>query len=116
MAGLFDGTRLQRPVTCAVCGKPLADCKCPRDAGGKVLLPKDQIATVRLEKRPGGKVVTTVSGLDASATDLDGLLKQFKSRCAAGGTVQDGQVQLQGGHRTPVDEALKAAGFRVKLK
>ena len=34
MPGLFDGTPLVRPVTCQRCGKPLADCRCPRDAAG----------------------------------------------------------------------------------
>jgi translation initiation factor 1 len=114
--GLFDGTPLQRPVTCAVCEKPLIDCSCPRDAAGNVLLPKDQTATLRLEKRPGGKLVTTINGLDARATELDALLKQLQSRCAAGGTVQDGRIQLQGDHRTAVAESLKSAGFRVKQK
>ena len=114
--GLFDGTKFERPVTCDVCEKPLADCACPRDAAGSVLLPKDQTAAVRLEKRPGGKVVTAVVGLDPSATDLAALLKQLQSRCAAGGTVQDGQVQLQGDHRDAVVAALRSSGYRVKPK
>lgn len=116
MPGLFDGTPLQRPVTCETCNKSLTDCTCPRDAAGTVLLPKDQTAIVRLEKRPGGKLVTAVSGLDPAATDLPALLKQLQSRCAAGGTVQDGQVQLQGDHRDAVAAALQTAGFRVKQK
>jgi translation initiation factor 1 len=114
--GLFDGTKFERPVTCEACGKPMTECKCPRDSSGNVLLPRDQTATVRLDKRPGGKLVTTVAGLDPSATDLAALLKQLRSRCAAGGTVQDGQVQLQGDHRDAVAAALNIAGFQVKQK
>jgi translation initiation factor 1 len=116
MAGLFDGTPLERPVTCEVCGKALAECQCPRDASGKVLLPAQQTAVVRLEKRPGGKVVTLVEGLEPKATDLEGLLKKLKARCAAGGTVQDGTLQIQGDHRPAVGEALRQAGFRVKVR
>lgn len=116
MAGLFDGTRLQRPVTCEVCGKPLADCRCPRDAAGKVLLPAQQTATVRLEKRPGGKIMTVVEGLDPQASDLESLLKQLKTRCAAGGTVQDAQLQIQGDHRTTIGDFFRAAGYHVKTR
>lgn len=113
MAGLFDGTRFERPVTCEVCGKAMAECACPRDAAGKVLPPEKQTAIVRLEKRPGGKVVTTVEGLDPHASDLDALLKLLKGRCAAGGTVQDGAIQIQGDHRPAVEEVLRGRGYRA---
>lgn len=116
MAGLFDGTRFQRPVTCAVCEKPLAECRCPRDASGQVLLPSQQTAVVRLEKRAGGKVVTLLEGLDPKASDLEGLLKQLKGRCAAGGAVQEGLIQLQGDHRQVVAEVLASKGYRVKVR
>ena len=116
MAGLFDGTSLQRPVTCEVCEKPLADCQCPRDASGRVLLPCQQTAVIRLEKRPGGKIVTVVGGLDAKASRLDNLLKQLKNRCAAGGTVQDGLLLIQGDHRDAVSEILRTAGYSVKIQ
>ena len=116
MAGLFDGTRFQRPVTCEVCGKPLAECKCPRTAAGDVLLPSQQTAIVRLEKRPGGKLVTMVEGLDPLASALDALLKQLKTRCAAGGTVQTGVIQLQGDHRPAVEQMLRTQGYRVKVR
>lgn len=115
MAGLFDGTRFERPVTCAVCQKPLAECGCPRDAAGKVLLPSQQSAVVRLEKRPGGKVVTVVEGLDPQASDLAGLLKQIKGRCAAGGTVDAGAIHIQGDHRQVVAQMLGNEGYRVKM-
>lgn len=107
---------MQRPVTCEVCEKPLADCRCPRDAAGKVLLPNQQTAVVRLEKRPGGKVVTVIAGLDPKATDLDALLKELKTRCAAGGTVQTGTLQIQGDHRPAAGEFLSSAGYRVKIR
>jgi translation initiation factor 1 len=116
MAGLFDGTPLQRPVTCEVCEKPSTDCRCPRDASGEVLLPSQQTAVVRLEKRAGGKVVTVIEGLDPKASDLEALRKKLKSRCAAGGTVQDGIVQIQGDHRPAIAEVLGNEGYRVKVR
>lgn len=130
MAGLFDGTPLERPVTCEVCGKPLPksaarpqgrrnddsepSCRCPRDASGKLLPPAKQTARIRMEKRSGGKWVTVIAGLDPCASDLGDLLRQFKQRCAAGGSVQDDAILIQGDHRESAAELLAAAGYRVK--
>jgi translation initiation factor 1 len=113
MAGLFDGTSLQRPVTCERCGKALLACICPRGADGKVLLPKDQPARVRREQRRG-KVVTVIAGLDPKASDLAGLLKQLKTTLGAGGTVADGEIEVQGDHRDKVVAWLIKKGYPAK--
>ena len=105
---------MERPVTCEVCGKKLAECACPRSTTGKVVLPKDQPARVRRERRAGGKWVTVVSGLDVAATDLSSLLKKLKSECAAGGGVSGGNVEVQGDHRERVVELLKKMGYPAK--
>lgn len=114
MAGLFDGTPLERPVTCERCGQPRESCRCPRDAAGNVLLPHEQTARVRLEKRRKGKSVTTITGLDPAASDLVGLLRELKQRCGTGGTVADAALELQGDQRQPVAEALQAMGYKVR--
>lgn len=113
MSGLFAGTPLERPVTCERCEKPLAQCTCPRGGDGRVLLPKDQPARVRREKRRG-KSVTVIAGLDPTATDLAALAKQLRSSLGAGGTVSDGEIELQGDHRDKVVERLKALGYPAK--
>lgn len=112
--GLFDGTPLERPVTCEVCGKELAACRCPRNAAGKVTLPKDQAARVRRERR-NGKWVTVVTGLDPAATDLPALLKRLKTECAAGGAVTEDGVEVQGDQRERVAAMLRGMGYGVKL-
>jgi len=114
MAGLFDGTSLERPVTCEVCGQALDACTCPRDGSGRVCRPQDQPARVQREKRRG-KWVTVVSGLDADATDLKGMLKRFRQACSAGGKVTADGVELQGDHREQILEALRAAGYPAKV-
>lgn len=114
MSGLFDGTPLERPVTCGVCGKVRAECRCPRTADGGVLLPKDQPARVRCERRGGGKTVTIVTGLDPAASDLPGLLKRFKALCAAGGTVTEDGFEIQGDHREGIVAALREIGYPAK--
>ena len=111
--GLFDGTSLEQPVTCEVCGETTEQCACPRDADGKVLLPRDQPARVQREKRRG-KWVTVISGLDPSASDLPTMLKQFKQRCATGGGLRDDGFELQGDHRNVLVEQLKQMGYPAK--
>ncbi|MEM9754198.1 MAG: translation initiation factor, partial [Planctomycetota bacterium] len=109
----FDGTALQRPVTCAKCEKTMDACDCPRDAAGDVKMPADQPARVLREKRRG-KWTTVVTGLDPVATDLPALLKQFKTKFATGGTTRNDGIELQGDVRDKVIEALSSKGYPTK--
>jgi len=113
MAGLFDGTDLQQPVTCAVCGKALDQCVCPRNAGGEVCRPADQPARVRREKRRG-KWVTVVYQLDPAATDLKALAKLLKQKCSAGGSDTADGVEVQGDHRDKIIRILVDMGYPAK--
>ncbi len=114
MSGLFAGTPLERPVTCEACGRTLAECSCPRDAAGRVLLPSNQPARVRREKRSGGKTVTIVTGLDPVASNLIEMLRELKTKCATGGSAAHEHIKLQGDHRETVIEYLKAKGYPAK--
>jgi len=111
--GLFDGTPLQRPVTCERCGKTLGQCACPRDAAGAVRLPQDQPARVSRERRRG-KWTTVVGGLDPAASDLAAMLRRFQQQRSAGGTLRDDGFELQGDHRDAVVAALRALGYPAK--
>ena len=121
MPGLFSGTPLERPVTCERCEKPLAECRCPREAGGGgVVLPRDQAVRVQRERRRD-KVVTVVRGLRAGpddAPDLPAFLKTLKARFGSGGTLaRDGgtdTLELQGDHRDKVVEYLRSLGYPAK--
>jgi translation initiation factor 1 len=114
MPGLFAGTPLERPVTCEVCGKVLAECRCPRGGGGRVVRARDQSPRVRRERRAGGKWMTVVEGLDPVATDLGALLARLKAECAAGGGVREGRVEVQGDQRERVVGLLRAMGYAAK--
>ncbi len=114
MPGLFDGTPLERPVTCEVCGLALDACACPRDADGQVRRPQDQPVRVAREKRRKGKAVTIIRGLDPVASDLPALLARLKTTCAAGGTISDGAIELQGDHRPRVVTLLQELGYPAR--
>jgi translation initiation factor 1 len=112
---LFSGTPFDRPPTCDRCGRPESECDCPPTVVEPVrLAPEAQTARLRLEKRPRGKVVTAVVGLDSEGNDLAGLAATLKARCGTGGTVKDGSIELQGDHLASAEAALKAIGYRVK--
>lgn len=42
------------------------------------------------------------------------MLKQFKSLCAAGGTIAEDRIEIQGDHRERVLTALKGLGYPAK--
>jgi translation initiation factor 1 len=69
---------------------------------------------MRDRKRRKGKTVTVISGLKHDPATLDALLKSLKQQCGAGGTVKDGELEIQGDHRERVAAALSAMGYQVK--
>ncbi len=114
MAGLFDGTSLERPVTCSTCERALADCQCPKNAKGEVVLPKDQPIRIRREKRRG-KFVTVIAGFDPAASDMRGILARLKSACAAGGTINNDTIEIQGDQRDRLLKLIQELGYSAKL-
>jgi translation initiation factor 1 len=121
MGGLFAGTDLEQPVTCAHCGR--AGCVCPTNAAGEPCPPGLQSPRVRREKRRG-KWNTIIAGVQAGpgATpgpgDLKPLLKTLRTGLGTGGGLSDGkagpEIVLQGDHRDAVVERLVALGYRAK--
>jgi translation initiation factor 1 len=69
---------------------------------------------LRLERRASGRVVTAVSGLPGSQSEVAALARELKSACGAGGTVKDGVLELQGDQRDRIEAALTARELRFK--
>jgi translation initiation factor 1 len=115
MGRLFAGTPWDRPPTCERCGKPEKDCNCPALVVEPVRLPPEsQTARLRVEKRPKGKHVTAISGLDPEGNDLVHLAARLKAKCGSGGTLKDGVIELQGDHLATAEAALRAIGYKTK--
>lgn len=97
---------------CPNCARPLADCACRRSPRA----PKgDGIVRVSREtKGRKGKGVTLVTGLPLPPDDLADLAGELKRKCGAGGTVKDGNIELQGDRRDVVVELLRERGYEVK--
>jgi translation initiation factor 1 len=116
MGRLFAGTPWDRPPRCDRCGQLESECACPPpdDAAAAPTPPGRQTARLRVEKRPRGKVVTCIRGLDPAAERLEDLSRTLKARCGTGGTVKDGTIELQGDHREAIETTLVALGYKVR--
>lgn len=95
---------------CPVCGLPGELCVCE-----EIAREQQQIKIYSVRRRYN-KVVTIISGIDSSDIDLEELAKILKTKCASGGTVKDGRIELQGEHKKKVESTLREMGFRVEVR
>lgn len=95
---------------CPVCGLPKELCACEDIAR------EQQLIIISATRRRYGKVVTIVEGIDSSDIDIDELARTLKTKCASGGTVKSGRIELQGEHRKKVGKVLQEMGFQVEVR
>lgn len=69
---------------------------------------------VRIERRQFGKEMTVVEGLGLNEREAKELCTKLKTRLAAGGTVKDGRVMIQGDHRDVIKKVLVDDGFAAE--
>lgn len=96
---------------CVTCGREERQCACPPRAAAP-LPPEKQRPRYRFEKRRG-KPVTVVTHLSLAEADLKALASHLKSRLGAGGTVEEGEIVLQGDRRETLPALLAEKGFRA---
>jgi translation initiation factor 1 len=98
-----------RITTCPTCGQPYKHCRCdqPAPAAKK----SDGIVRVmRDRKGRGGKT----DGVMGSEAELTTLAQQLKKLSGSGGTVKNGNIEIQGDHCDKVMAKLSALGYKVK--
>ncbi|MEB3212127.1 MAG: translation initiation factor [Leptolyngbyaceae bacterium] len=66
-------------------------------------------------KGRGGKTVTVISGFQSSPEKLADLAKKLKAQCGTGGTVKDGDIEIQGDHTQKLLQLLLENGYKAKI-
>jgi len=98
---------------CPICEQPYKDCRC--DQPSTPAKKSDGIVRVmRDRKQRGGKTVTVISGVQGDDATITALAQQLKKLCGSGGTVKDGNIEIQGDHCDKVMTKLTALGYKVK--
>jgi len=68
---------------------------------------------VRQKAGRGGKTVTVIKNfVGIGLPEKEHLAKTMQKACGTGGTVKNGQIEIQGDKRAEVAEILRQAGFR----
>jgi translation initiation factor 1 len=95
---------------CPRCGRDPCVCH-------KIDLPaRQQVAYVKRDRKGrGGKTVTVVYGLQHTPAKFKELLTLLKESCGAGGTLKEGELEIQGDQREKVAAKLTELGYKVKL-
>ena len=97
--------------TCPECENPMSACTCHTP----ILPDGDGIVRISLDtKGRKGKGVTLIKGIQLLPDELKKLAKELKQKCGVGGSVKDGNIEIQGDHRELLINLLKAKSYLVK--
>jgi translation initiation factor 1 len=86
-----------------------------KPASARSTKPKNRgrVDILRQTAHRGGKTVTVVKNfVGIGLLEKEKLAKQMQKSCGTGGTVKDGQIEIQGDKRQEVARILTEAGFR----
>ncbi len=73
---------------------------------------RGRVDILRQKTGRGGKTVTVVKNfVGIGLPEKEQLAKEMQRACGAGGTVKDGQIEIQGDKRTEVARILSDSGF-----
>ena len=84
------------------------------EAEPDTLSPAQQDLRLWLDRKGGGKIVTTVRGFVGTTSDLEALTRQLKGVCGSGGAAKEGEILIQGDHRDKVLAWLLSKGYKAK--
>ena len=91
---------------------PLAD-SAPPSAAKPAKKNRGRVDILRVKAGRGGKTVTVVKNfVGIGLPEKEQLAKAMQKACGTGGTVKDGQIEIQGDKREEVARILIEANFR----
>ena len=99
---------------CPECSRPVAKCQCQQLASQQ-LSGDGVIRILRETKRRKGKGVSIITGLPLAADELKKLAKEIKQRCGSGGSVKQGNIEIQSDQRLVIQALLQEKGYSAKI-
>ena len=94
----------------AVASPPVASKLAPTISPTKS---RGQVDIKRTTAGRGGKTVTLVTGfVGIGLPEKESLCKKMRNACGCGGTVKEGDIEIQGDQREKIARILTEAGFR----
>jgi translation initiation factor 1 len=112
-----DGGRVSN---CPVCGQPYKHCRCDQSpaetpsSSSPIHRGTGIVRVMRDRKHRGGKTVTVIAGVPGNESEMATLAQRLKKLCGSGGTVKDGNIEIQGDHCVKVQAKLAELGYKVK--
>jgi len=101
----------QAPLPAASPTQPVHEQSAPASAVHKKN--RGRVDILRQTAHRGGKTVTVVTGfVGINQAEKEALAKHMQQACAAGGTVKEGRIEIQGDQREMAARILTEAGFR----
>lgn len=98
---------------CPTCSQPVNACRCSNQSISNIT---DGVVWLQRQvKGRAGKPVVIISGLGLDPSELKKLAKKLKSKCGAGGSIENNDILIQGDNRDLVKSELESLGFIVKL-
>ncbi len=74
---------------------------------------RGRVDIIRQKAGRGGKTVTVITGfVGIGLPEKESLCKKMRGACGCGGTVKDGDIEIQGDQREKIATILSDAGFR----
>ncbi|WP_409934831.1 translation initiation factor [Rheinheimera sp. MMS21-TC3] len=84
------------------------------DKPSGIAYPDGALRLRREKKGRAGKAVLTISGIVKSHAELVALTAKLKKKCACGGAVKDGVIEIQADKRELLEQLLQAEGYKTK--
>lgn len=96
---------------CPDCGQPVANCSCGQAAAGIT----GPVKIRRQTRGRAGKPVSIITGLPLPPGELKKLARELKTSCGVGGSIEGGDILIQGDQRDQLRRLLEDRGYTVKL-
>lgn len=75
---------------------------------------KSAVNVVVDKKGRNGKVATIIEGFTISTKEIENLARELKQKLGVGGSIREGEILIQGDHKTAVKKFLTEKNIKAK--